>query len=318
MQGATAILVSAAADTGAVARLAEGAPASSSRVPRVAVLGESNPISWMLRSGSVELECRWAESDGCRMSDLAAELVSLAPDVIVAVGPRASRAASTVTALVPIVVVADSMVFAEAARSRGNVAGVLVPSDANLASQRLGLLLRVVPHVRKVGVLLNPDNTAHEAARGEIDRVTAMRGIESSVVNAQRGEDLAAGLARLRAERVGAIIVLPDALFSIHRLRIVELGNEMGLPGLYPSISFTQSGGLMSLCGNSAEIIRRTGSLIQSILVGADPASLPIARLDRLELSINRVTASALGLEIAPSLLARADTIITSAGAVPA
>lgn len=320
LRATTAGLALAAADPAAAARRDEkAAPTPSARAPRIGMLGESNPFSWVFQSTDFELECRWADATGRRIPDLAAELVSLDVDVIVAAGSRAARAAVDVGGAIPVVFVIQGDpvtegVVARIGRPGRNLTGLSLLADAELSARRLALLRHAVPRLARLGVVRNPDNALHEAALVETRRVAERHGVMTLAVAARRADSLDGAFAAMFAARVDAFVLLPDAMFSIHSGRLVETAATLRLPGIYPAASFAHAGGLMALHGNSAEVLRRVTGLVNQILDGARAAALPVQRLDDVELTVNLGAAAALGIELPNAVLARA-AVVTSAPA---
>ena len=294
--------------------LTEARPAAARSVPRIGVLGDVSPIPWTLKTSAVELECRWAEGGRDRLLELAAELAKLEVDVIVAAGAGPTRAAKIVTKTIPIVFIAGGDPVGEgfvasAAQPGGNVTGLSVPSEAEITGQRLRLLGLAVPGVGRVAVLSNPDNPSSEHVLGHL-RGTAGQGVEVRAFEARSVEEVERAFTAIGAEDIDGLLVLPDALFAIHARRVVDLAAESRLPAAYGARSFTEAGGLMSLYGDTAEVIRRTTAMVGRILAGSAPATLPVETLTHVALTVNAGTARALGLALPHSLLARADTVI--------
>jgi len=289
---------------------AEAAPGrAAARIPRIGVLGESNPLAWTFRSEAFDLECRWAHDSGRRLGDLALELLTVDVDLIVAVGRRAALAAAGATRSVPVVfVVADAP--AAVRLSGANLTGLCLLSEAELAARRLGLLRMAVPRLARVGVLWNADNATHDAALHDTRRVAESHGIEVCTAAASMANRLDAAVGALGAASVQACVVLPDALFSLHNERLVEMATARGLPGVYPAGSFARAGGLMALQGDSAAVIEDVSSMVRRILAGVSPAALPIRRQGSLTLTVNRASAGVLGVALPPALLRRASAVI--------
>ena len=291
-------------------------PAHAHRVPRIGVLGEVDPIGWTVRTSAVEVECRWAEGRRGRLRDLAAELVALGVDVIVAAGASSARAAASVTATAPIVFVAgadstrDDGSIAGLAGRRDNITGLLVPSEAEIASECLRLLAHVASDLDHVTVLSNPDNPLARRALGHARTAASRQGIELRCVEARTIADAERAFTGVKATGRAGLLVLPDALFAIEQRRIVALAALHRMPALYSSRSFVEAGGLMALSGNAAEVIRRTAAVVARVLAGARPAALPVEALAPLVLTVNAEAARATGLAMPPSLLARADAVL--------
>ena len=294
---------------------AQAQPAHAHRVPRIGVLGEVDPIGWTVRTSAVEVECRWAEGRRGRLRDLAAELVALGVDVIVAAGASSARAAASVTATAPIVFVAgadstrDDGSIADLAGRRDNITGLLVPSEAEIASECLRLLAHVASDLDHVAVLSNPDNPLARRALGHARTAASRQGIELRCVEARTIADAERAFTGVKATGRAGLLVLPDALFAIEQRRIVALAALHRMPALYSSRSFVEAGGLMALSGNAAEVIRRTAAIVARVLAGARPAAVPVEALAPLVLTVNATAARTMGLAMPRSLLARADVL---------
>ena len=289
-------------------------PARAHRVPRIGVLGEVDPIGWTVRTSAVEVECRWAEGRRDRLRDLAAELVALGVDVIVAAGASSARAAASVTATAPIVFVAgvdprEGSIAGLAGRG-DNVTGLLVPSEAEIASECLRLLAHVAPDLDHVAVLSNPDNPFARRALGHARAAASRHGVELRCVEARTLADAERAFAGVKATGRAGLLVLPDALFAIEQRRIVALAAEHRMPALYSARSFVEAGGLMALSGNAGEVIRRAAAVVARVLAGARPAALPVEALTPFVLTVNAEAARTMGLVMPRSLLARADAVI--------
>lgn len=294
--------------------IAEARPATAGRVPRIGVLGDVSPIPWTVKTSAAEIECRWADGRRDRLLELAAELVSLGVDVIVTAGAGPTRAAKSVTRAIPIVFVAGGDpvgegLVASVARPGGNVTGLSVPSEAEIAGQRLRLLAQAVTSVGRVAVLTNPDSPSSEHVLRHL-RGTAGQAVEVRAFEARSVEEVERAFAAIVVEEMDGLLVLPDGLFALHARRLVDLAAESRLPAVYGARSFTEAGGLMALYGDTAEVIRRATAMVARILAGSGPATLPVELLTHLELTVNAGTARALGLALPRSLLTRADAVI--------
>jgi ABC-type uncharacterized transport system substrate-binding protein len=296
-----------------LAPLRSAAAIRGKSVPRVGVLGDLNPVGWFVRTAAADIECRWA--DECRrpLPDLAAELVQLDVDVIVAIGAEAARAARDITKTVPIVFVAAGNpvragLVSGVRRPRANVTGVTVASGVEMAAARLDLLEGLVPGLSRLAVLGNPANPAHEAAMRDVREAAAARGIEVRPVAAAKPGDLEETFAKMAGERAAA--VLSDVVFTTEARRIASLASAARLPVVYEAKSFVEAGGLMAIHADGGVVIERTVAIVQRILRGEKPAAIPVEKLTRPGLTINRQAAHALGLALPRSLLARADAVI--------
>ena len=291
-------------------------PASARSIPRVGVLGEVNPIGWNARMAAAEIECRWAGDRRERLRDLAAELVALDVDLLVAIGAAAARAAGTATKTVPIVFVAGrDQVDEDLARRRDNVTGLIVPSEAEIAEERLRVLRLVAPGLERVIALSNPDNPTGPRALEHGHAAADRQGADMSVVPARTTAEIEQALA---AAPLGTgLLVMPDAMFAIEARRIATLASERRLPGVYPARCFVEAGGTVALHGDAAEVVRRTVALVARVLGGGAPGALPVRTCAPLALAVNLDAARAMGLALPRSLLARADRVAGAQGAPP-
>jgi putative ABC transport system substrate-binding protein len=300
----------------AAPRLGEAWPGAASRVPRVGVLGEANPIPWMVRTPVVDIECRWADARRERLPDLAAQLVALDVDVIIALGVASARAVSQSTTRVPIVVVADSdfgedAIIASLAQSVGNVTWLRVPSETGMAQERLMMLFRLVPRLRHVAVLFNPDTVANARAVERLPGRAPGAAVELLSFPVRSLEDVERVFLGLARDDVDGLLVLADTLFTVHAARLVELAAEAGVAAVYGAPVFVEAGGLMAVYGDTGETIRRTATIVRRILAEGAPATLSAARRPRSRVALNVATARRLGLDVPRALLARADAPTT-------
>lgn len=199
--------------------------------------------------------------------------------------------------------------MASVARPGGNVTSLSVPSEAEIAGQRLRLLGQAVAGVGRGAVLTNPDSPSSEHVLGHL-RGTAGQSVEVRAFEARSVEEVERAFTAIGVEEMDGLLVLPDALFAIHARRLVDLAAESRLPAVYGARSFAEAGGLMALYGDTAEVIRRTTAMVARILGGSMPATLPVEPLTHVELTVNAETARALGLALPRSLVTRADTVI--------
>ena len=296
--------------------MAEAPSAAPSRVPRIGVLGDVNPISWMVKTSAVDIECRWADGRRERLFELAAELASLDVDVIVAAGVGAARAAKSVTETIPIVFAAggdpvQQGLVRSLAQPGGNVTGLSVPSEAEIAEQQqVRLLARVVPGLDALAVLKNPDSPSSNHVLGAI-RGMAGAPLRVRAFDVRSLDEIEQAFAAMRVEKMDGLLVLADTLFAIHARRLVDLSALDQLPAVFGARSFVEIGGLLALSGDTAEVLlARTVAMVGRILEGSMPATLPVEMITHLEVTVNADTARALGLAVPRSLLRRADAII--------
>lgn len=261
---------------------------------------------------NISLETRWAEGRPERLPALAAELVRLKVDVIVAAGP-AAEAASQATTTIPIVVpVSRDLVAlglaASLARPGGNVTG-LATLSTELPGKWMELLKEILPSASRVAVLSDPYYTADQLRVSEA--AARSLGLRLQVLNVGRPEDLEIAFAQAKKNRAEALIVLSSALFYVHRTELVAFAAKQRLPTIYHQKDFVEgSDGLMSYGPDFKDLFRRAAGYVDKILRGAKPGDLPIEQPTKFELVINLRTAKTLGLTIPESLLQRADQVI--------
>jgi len=262
-----------------------------------------------------QAELRFGERKPGAVQTLAAELVQLKVDVIVAAGDPSIDAARRATTTIPIVMVAagDPMrggFVASLARPGGNVTGMTFLSR-ELAAKRLELLKEAVPTISRVGVLWNPDNPG-----GLLDFKATQAAAETLRLTLQSLEvrtptDIERAFRSMADERAQALVVLTDPLTSrLGGRPISELATKNRLPTMFELREFADAGGLISYGPSLLAMAQRAATFVEKILKGAKPATLPIEQPTKFELVINLKTARALGLTIPPSLLLRADQVI--------
>jgi len=264
---------------------------------------------------NIIIEYRYAEGKFERLPDLAAELVRLNVDVILALGVPPTRAAKQVTTTIPIVMGGGSDpvragLVASFARPGGNITGL---SDLNvdLITKRLELLKEVVPKTSHVAVLLNPGNPTNPLQLKETRAAAPALGVTLLILEIKGAEDFDRAFATMRQERVGALLVFSDPMFGFHQKRIADLAVKSRLPAMCGNRYYAEAGSLMSYgTANPDDQYRRSAIYVDKILKGAKPGELPVERPTKLELVINLKTAKQIGLTIPPNVLARADRVI--------
>jgi putative ABC transport system substrate-binding protein len=266
---------------------------------------------------NVVIEYRDAEGKFERLPALAAELVALKVDVIVASGTLAALAAKHATSSIPIVFptvgdpVTDGLVIS-LARPGGNVTGLsnLTPE---LVGKCLELLKEAIPGVSQVAILWQPtgfvERTRKDVRKGAEVAGRAL-GMRLQFVEARGPEDFDRAFSDIARPRASAVIVVTTAMFVQERRRLVDLAAKVRLPAVYGSRESVDAGGLISYGPNLADSFRRAATYVDKILKGAKPADLPVEQPTKFELVINLKTAKALGLTIPPALLARADHVV--------
>jgi len=271
-------------------------------------------LGWV-EDQNIVIECRTAEGRFDRLPDLAAELVRLKMDVIVAAATPAAVAAKNATATIPIVGVSmadpDRLgLIKSLARPGGNVTGVSYSVELETLGKSLELLNSAVPKVRRVAILSNPANPGHALAIRKLKVVAQSLGLQLQLLEARGPDEVDGAFAAMTKEHAGAVLAVSDTLFYVHRLRLADLTAQNRLPSIYGLREIVEVGGLMSYGANTADMFRRAATYVDKILKGAKPADLPVEQPTKFELVINLKTAKALGLTIPQSVLIRADEII--------
>jgi putative ABC transport system substrate-binding protein len=299
------------------------------RVARVGILSDETfslatntfePFAHGLRDlGYVEgqniaFEHRYAEGKNEILPSLAAELVRLKPDVILAVGTPAAQAAKIATQTIPIIFarIADPIgmgLVPDLARPRGNVTGVSVLTR-ELDAKRLELLITAVPAAKRVGALWDSSFPTADPELREVEAAARSLNLELVPIDAQSPDDFEPAFRAMVEQGAGALIVVPGRIFDEHQQRIVDLVAKAQLPTMFQRREFVEAGGLMSYGVNFPGMYRRAAAYVDKILKGAMPADLPVEQPTKFELVINLKTAKTLGLTISPSLLAQADEVI--------
>jgi putative tryptophan/tyrosine transport system substrate-binding protein len=263
---------------------------------------------------NISIEPRWAEGQYDRYPALAADLVRLKVDVIVAMSGAATQAAQQATRTIPIVMslVNDpvgSGLVPSLAHPGGNVTGTSVISP-DLLGKQLQLLKEVVPKVSRVAFLRHPANPASAANLREAEAAARVLGVRLQTLEARNPQEIDSAFAAMTRERAGALLIHADALFGNQRRQIAELATKRRLPSIQLTTEYAEAGGLMAFGPNLLDLERRAATYVDKILKGAKPGDLPVEQPTKFELLINVRTAKAIGLTIPQSLLQRADQII--------
>jgi putative ABC transport system substrate-binding protein len=271
-------------------------------------------LGWV-EGQNIVIEYRSAEGRFDRLPDLAAELIRIKVDLIVAAPAPPALAAKNATGTIPIVFIgaADPVgigLVASLARPGGNVTGLSYGVGLSIFAKDLELLKEVVPKVRRVAVLSNPASPSQPLAITAVKDAAGSLGLQLQLVEARGPEEFDGAFAAMTRERAGALFVLQDPAFSPHRARLVDLAAKNRLPSILTQREDAEAGGLMSYGPRLSDLWRRAATYVDKILKGAKPADLPVEQPTKFELVVNLKTAKALGLTIPPSLLARADEVI--------
>jgi putative ABC transport system substrate-binding protein len=249
-----------------------------------------------------------------RFPELVAELLGLKVDVIVSSATPAVRAAKEATGSVPIVMAGLTDPIAAGlvqglARPGANVTG-LTNIFIELSGKRLELLKEAVPPLSRVVLLANPDHPGYRLAFKLSQEVAERLDVRLIPAEVRRAGDFEAVFASIVKERADGLHVLPDPITAFHRRHIAEFAQAKRLPAVYATREWPEVGGLLSYGTHWPDVWRRAAVYVDKILKGAKPADLPVEQPTKFELVINLKTAKAIGLTIAPSLLARADQVI--------
>jgi putative tryptophan/tyrosine transport system substrate-binding protein len=262
---------------------------------------------------NVALELRWAEGQYGRFGELAADLVRRRVSVIATPGSAAAAlAAKAATATIPIVfgVGSDPVqagLVASLNRPGGNVTGINF-FTVELVAKRTELLRELVPAAKRLAVLINPtDPEGYQTLR---DAQAAAGGQQIVAVEVASGRDIDAAFTRMAREQVDALFVAPGTFFNTRRVQLAILAARHALPAIYAVRAYPEVGGLISYGTDVLDAFRQVGVYTARILKGARPADLPVVQSTKFELVINLNTARALGLDVPPTLLARADEVI--------
>jgi putative ABC transport system substrate-binding protein len=284
----------------------------SSNATNVAALRQGLRDHGYIEGQNLLLDYRSADGRAERFPELAAELIRLNVDLIVARGTPAVMAARDASRDTPIVATALAepySVVASLARPGGNVTG-LSSFVSDLNSKRVELLREVIPNIRRIGAIINLESPNLTRSYGEIESATRAFGIQSQLLSVRRSEDIAPAFDEAVAKRMNALLVGIDVLTQGNRNFIVELAARHRLPAIYSSREFIDVGGLIALGVSYPDLYRRAATYIDKIFRGTRPADLPVEQPTKFELIINLKTAKALGLDVPATLLARADEVI--------
>jgi putative ABC transport system substrate-binding protein len=263
---------------------------------------------------NVRIDTRWSAGDAERAQKYAGELVALAPDVIVASGTISLAPLLQATRSVPIVfaLVTDPVgtgLVKSLARPGGNVTGFM-SMEYNLSGKWPQLLKEITPNVTRVAVLRDSILVPSIGQFAVIQSVAASAGIEAIPIDLREPSQIEGAVAEFSENANGGLIVTAGPLTAAHRVLIVALAARHRLPAIYPERFFVKGGGLISYGPNFVDEFRNAAGYVDRILKGRKPAELPVQAPTKYELVINLKTAKALGIEVPPTLLARADEVI--------
>ena len=298
------------------------------KLPTIGFLGQSTPVvesqrldaflkrlrevGW-LEGRTVAIEYAWGQGSSERFAEIAADFVRLKVDVIVTAGTPNVIAAKQATSVIPIVFaaagdpIANNLV-ASLARPGGNVTGLSTVAT-DLAGKRLEVLREAVPGFRRLAIIGNVGNSLAVLEMTEVQAAATRFALEAAALKIRRAEDIAAAFDTLGGG-TDALYVVADPLVNTNRARIHTLAMAARLPAIYNAKEHVEAGGLMSYGPNFPDLYRRAAEYVDKILRGVKPAEIPVEQPTKFDLVVNLTTAKSLGIEIPPTLLARADEVI--------
>jgi putative ABC transport system substrate-binding protein len=291
------------------------AAAASERTNVVALFRQGLADAGYVEGQNVTIEFRWADGDYRRLPELAADLVRRKVSVIATPGTGAAAfAAKAATTTIPIVfgVGQDPVktgLVASLARPGGNATGVNFLTN-ELVAKRMGLLRELLPDAARVAALINPTDVISDSIIENVQTAADASGTRLVLLRASTAREIDTAFATMARDRPDALFVAPGTFFNARRVQLIVLAAHHRIPTTYPLRAYAEAGGLMSYGTNQFEMFRQVGFYTGRILKGTKPADLPVVQSTRFEFVINLNTVRALGLDIPPTLLARADEVI--------
>jgi putative tryptophan/tyrosine transport system substrate-binding protein len=263
---------------------------------------------------NVVIEYLWANDQDDRLPALAAEFVRRRVDVIAAITAASSVAAKRATASIPIVFLAGSDpvelgLVASLNRPGGNLTGATILTHV-LNAKRLEVIRELIPAARTIAVMMNPKNPAARSNAQGVQAAAGTLGLQLHILNASTEDEINAAFATVMQLRVDALLVAADSFLYSRSDQLLALAARHRVPAVWEWRDLAQAGGLMSYGTVLADSLRQVGVYSGRILRGEKPADLPVLQPTKFELVVNLKTAKALGLEVPPTLLARADEVI--------
>jgi putative ABC transport system substrate-binding protein len=264
---------------------------------------------------NTRIDYRWPGGDIEQIQSFAKELVGSRPDVVVGIGQAPTAALQQATRTIPIVFgmsidpVAQGIVES-LARPGGNATGFFA-TEPSLGGKWLELLKEIVPGLRRVAVIFNPEtSTGGTSYLHAVETAAPLFSVAATGAPVHHAGDIELAISSLVREPGAGLIVLPDAFTASHLKQIIELAARYRLPAIYAGRDYANEGGLMTYGTDTIDLYRRAASYVDQVLKGANPANLPVQAQTKFGLVINLTTAKALGLTVPPSLLDRADDVI--------
>jgi putative ABC transport system substrate-binding protein len=264
---------------------------------------------------NVAYEARFAESKMERLPEMAADLVRLKVDVIVAQGWRSAMAAKQATSTIPIVMApaagdaVASGLIGSLARPGGNLTG-LTDESVQLSAKRMELLKEAVPKAALIAIVWNSDDLGMTLRYRGIEEAARILKVEVLPLGVREPADFAAAFSTMTRRRPDALFLVADALTTMNRNQFIEFAATQRIPAMYEQGIYVRDGGLMAYGPNPEDGFRRAADYVDRILRGAKPAELPAEQPTRYYLGLNLKAAAALGLTIPPALLYRADQVV--------
>jgi len=264
---------------------------------------------------NVAIEYRWADDQYDRLPELATDLIRRGVAVIAAsAGAETTRVVKGLTTVIPIVFSTgvdpvQSGLVPSLNRPGGNVTGV-VDMQGDLGGKRLGLLQELLPGAVRFALLVNAGIASGKSALEEVQSAASAIGKQIEILTVSSNLDIDGAFASLAQKRADALLVAPQVLFSVRRVQLLTLAARHAVPTMYHQREFVEAGGLMSYGSSIIDRERQLGIYTGRILKGEKPADLPILRAVKFEFIINLQTAKTIGLDVPPTLLARADEVI--------
>jgi putative ABC transport system substrate-binding protein len=302
----------------------------TTKLPTIGFLGATTPslqqpwtdaflrrlreLGW-IEGHNVAIEYRWAEGHSERFAGIAEQLVRSNVDIIVTAATAPALAAKQATSVIPIIFALatdpiGSGLVAGLARPGGNITGLSI-QNIDLVGKRVELLQEVVPTLRRLLIMANVTVPDTAAEMGEVEATARRLGLDVVKLELRGTYDTVGALAALKDQSAReALLIVGDQLTFTHRIEISKLAQGMLLPTMSANREFVAAGCLMAYGTNFLRLFRRSADLVDKILRGAKPADIPVEQPTKFDLVINLNTAKALGLDVPPTLLARADEVI--------
>jgi putative ABC transport system substrate-binding protein len=271
-------------------------------------------LGW-IEGRNIDIEFRWPGGDIERAQTFAKELVGLRPDVLVGRSTPTTAALKQETSTIPIIFVnvtepVEQGFVQSLPRPGGNLTG-FTNFEASIGGKWLQLLKEVDPRIARVAVIYNPQTAPFARLfLRSVQSAAPTFAVEAVAMPVQNDADIEAALTMFAGQPAGGLIAIPDSFTGEHRALIIALAARHRLPALYSTLSFTPSGGLMAYSVDTRDLMQRAATYVDRILKGANPAELPVQQPAKFQLSINLKAAKAIGIDLAPTLVPRADEVI--------